>query len=198
MKTEQINIRLKSDLAAPLDRLAREEALDRATAIRRLLETSIKQWELEHALRGYQTGELSVGRAAEEAGLTHWELIDAARLAGIPHPPTGAEGRDRPPPPPAGRGLTDLVKRPTASAAELGADELADGIEMLRAKIGSWRPGLVLFAFREPAARLLGGAVAPGPGPELDGIPTFLLSGPYAPRAEAARLDAKLRALLGK
>ena len=95
MKTEQINIRLKSDLAAALDRVAREEALDRATAIRRLLETSIKQWELDHALRGYQTGELSVGRAAEEAGLTHWELIDAARLAGIAHPLTGAEARHR-------------------------------------------------------------------------------------------------------
>ena len=265
MKTEQINIRLKSDLAAALDRVAREEALDRATAIRRLLETSIKQWELEHALRGYQTGELSVGRAAEEAGLTHWELIDAARLAGIAHPLTGAEARHRlteltgrrertlpdiPPAPGgvllvginpaprsvaaghyyqgrlgqrlwrrleriglledaspgaedeafarAGHGLTDLVKRPTASAAELGADELEDGIETLRAKIGSWKPGLVLFAFREPASRLLGGAVAPGPGPELDGIPTFLLSGPYVPRAEAARIDAELKALLGK
>jgi len=95
VKTEQINIRVRSDLAAALDRVAREEALDRATAIRRLLETSIKQWELEHALRGYQTGELSVGRAAEEAGLTHWELIDAARLAGIAYPLTAAEARGR-------------------------------------------------------------------------------------------------------
>ncbi|MHB1244605.1 MAG: uracil-DNA glycosylase family protein [Gaiellaceae bacterium] len=255
METEQINIRLRSDLAA---------ALDRATAIRRLLETSIKQWELEHALRGYQTGELSVGRAAEEAGLTQWELIDAARLAGIAHPLTAAEASERlaaltdggertlpdippapggvllvglnPPPPSvaaghyyqgrlgqrlwrrlervgllenarpgaedeafagAGHGLTDLVKRPTVSAAELGEAELSAGVEALRDRIRSWRPGLVLFAFREPAQRLLGRAIKPGRGPELEGVPTFLLSGPYAPRAEAERIDAELVSLLG-
>lgn len=263
MKTEQINIRLRSDLAAALDRVAREEALDRATAIRRLLETSIKQWELEHALRGYQTGELSVGRAAEEAGLTHWELIDAARLAGIAHPLTATEARERlgaltaggartlpdippapggvllvginPAPPSvaaghyyqgrlgqrlwrrlerlglledarpgaedeafarAGHGLTDLVKRPTASAAELGADELEAGVRALREKIATWQPGLVLFAFREPARRLFGSAVTPGPGPDLDGVPTFLLSGPYAARSEAERIDTELISLL--
>ena len=264
MKTEQINIRLRSDLAAALDRVAREEALDRATAIRRLLETSIKQWELEHALRGYQTGELSVGRAAEEAGLTYWELIDAARLAGIAYPLTAAEAHERlaaltsdgertlpdippspggvllvginPAPPSvaaghyyqgrlgqrlwrrlerlgllenarpgaedeafarAGNGLTDLVKRPTASAAQLTAAELEAGVAALREKIRSWRPGLVLFAFREPAQRLLGNAVRPGSGPALEGIPTFLLSGPYAARAAAERIDAKLASLLG-
>lgn len=262
MKTEQINIRLKSDLAAALDRVAREEALDRATAIRRLLETSIRQWELERALRGYQTGELSIGRAAEEAGLTQWELLDAARLAGIAHPLTAAEARERlaalmdddertlpdippapggvllvginPAPPSvaaghyyqgrlgqrlwrrlerlgllesarpgaedeafarAGHGLTDLVKRPTS--AELTSDELADGVEALRAKIRAWKPGLVLFAFREPAERLLGAGVTPGPGPHLDDVPTFLLSGPYAPRADAERIDAQLRSILG-
>lgn len=264
MKTEQINIRLRSDLAAALDRVAREEALDRATAIRRLLETSIKQWELEHALRGYQTGELSVGRAAEEAGLTHWELIDAARLAGIAYPLTAGEARERlaaltsngehtlpdippspggvllvginPVPPSvaaghyyqgrlgqrlwrrlervgllenarpgaedeafarAGHGLTDLVKRPTTSAPELSDAELQAGVEALREKIRAWQPGLVLFAFREPAQRLLGSAVRPGIGPELDGVPTFLLSGPYAPKAEAERIDAELISLLG-
>jgi len=264
MKTEQINIRLKSDLAAALDRVAREEALDRATAIRRLLETSIRQWELEHALRGYQTGELSAGRAAEEAGITQWELVDAARLAGIAHPLTAEEARNRltaltgagertlpdipptpggvllvginPAPPSvavghyyqgrlgqrlwrrlerlgllenarpgaedeafarAGHGLTDLVKRPTGSASELTQTELEAGVEALREKIRSWQPGLVLFAFREPARRLLGSTVSPGSSPELEGVPTFLLSGPYAPRAEAERIDAELRSLLG-
>lgn len=264
MKTEQINIRLRSDLAAALDRVAREEALDRATAIRRLLETSIQRWELETALRGYQTGEVSIGRAAEEAGLTHWELLDAARLAGIAHPLTGAEARERlaalpvhgertlpdipptpggvlliginPAPPSvaaghyyqgrlgqrlwrrlervglledarpgaedeafarAGHGLTDLVKRPTASAAELTDAELEAGIAALREKIRTWKPGLVLFAFREPAQRLLGNAVRPGSGPEIEGVPTFLLSGPFAPKAEGERIDAQLASLLG-
>lgn len=79
MKTEQITITLDAKLASSLDRIACEESLDRATAIRRLLESSIRQWKLERALAGYRRGELSLGRAAEESGLTHWELIDALR-----------------------------------------------------------------------------------------------------------------------
>lgn len=267
MKTEQINIRLRQDLAAALDRVAREEALDRSTAIRRLLETSIRHWELERALRGYQRGELSLGRAAEESGLTQWELIDAARAAGIAYPLDARDverrlphlsGRverevsrtlpDIPPqaggillvginPAPrsvaaghyyqgrigqrlwrrlerlgllknpvpgaedeafarAGHGLTDLVKRPTASANELNEDELREGAEELRARIAHWKPGLILFAFKEPARRLLGG-VKPGSCAPFEGVPTFLLSGPYASSAETERVDKELSMIVG-
>jgi TDG/mug DNA glycosylase family protein len=262
VKTEQINIRLEADLVAALERVAREEALDRGTTVRRLLETSIRRWEIERALRAYQEGEVSLGRAAEEAGLTQWELLDAARGAGIAYPldaeavrerineltgggartetlpdiapetggvllvginpapvsvaaghyyqgrlgrrlwrrleevgllrsaPSGAEDEAFAA---AGHGLTDLVKRPTVSAADLNASELAAGVDVLLRKIVEWRPGLILFAFREPARRLLGESVTPGPGPELAGVPTFLLSGPYAARAERDRIDAELR-----
>ena len=269
MSTEQINIRIDADMVSALERVAREEALDRATAIRRLLESSIKQWELEHALLGYRRGELSLGRAAQEAGLTQWELIDAARAAGLAYPLSadqterrlaelgGAEPRparetlpDIPPklggvllvginPAPIsvaaghyyqgrigrrlwhrlerigllkdplpgaedeafareGHGLTDLVKRPTRTSTELTEDELRVGADELRAKIREWRPFFVLFAFKEPARRLLGKSVAPGPGADVEGVPTFLLTGPYAPRAEAERIDDELRRLLGR
>lgn len=268
MKTEQINIRLKADLAAALDRVAREEALDRGTAIRRLLETSIRRWEVERALSGYQHGELSLGRAAEEAGLTQWELIEAARASGTAYPLDAAEvdrrlvrlderveeddSRTLPDIPPrmggvllvginpappsvaaghyyqgrigqrlwrrlervglltdpvpgaedeafarSGHGLTDLVKRTTASSAELTTEELAAGAETLKAKIGEWNPGLLLFAFKEPARRLLGEA-SPGSCKHLEGIPTFLLSGPYASKTETERIDEELRAVIGR
>jgi TDG/mug DNA glycosylase family protein len=269
MKTEQINIRLEPDLVAALERVAREESLDRGTVIRRLLENSIRRWELERALRGYQREELSLGRAAEDAGLTQWELMDLVREAGIAYPlePGDVEERlsrlpqhagsqasatlpDIPPSPGgvllvginphpvsvaaghyyqgrlgkrlwrrleraglledpipgaedeafarAGHGLTDLVKRPTAAAAEIGQAELRDGVDALRAKVRQWRPGLVLFAFKESARQVLGKAVAPGAGPALEGAATFLLSGPYAPRAEAERIDRELREALGQ
>ena len=45
MKTEQMNIRLEPDLVAALERVAREEALDRTTTVRRLLELSIRSEE---------------------------------------------------------------------------------------------------------------------------------------------------------
>lgn len=263
MKTEQINIRLEADLVAALERVAREENIDRSATIQRLLKASLEQWQTTRALLAYQRGEISLGRAAEEAGLTQWELIDAAKRAGIAYPLDVDDVRERlqqisesagqtlpdiPPRPggvllvginPApvsvaaghyyqgtlgrrlwrrlqrigllgdaipgaedeafarsGHGLTDLVKRPAASSKELSKSELVAGAERLREKIAEWRPGLILFAFKEPAVQLLGEAVKPGPGPELAGIATFLLSGPYAPREDAERVDADLRALL--
>ena len=267
MKTEQINIRLEADLVAALERVAREEALDRTTAVRRLLETSIRRWEIDRALRAYREGELSLGRAAEEAGLTQWELLDAVRHSGIAYPLDAETARERiheltgvgsgtetlpdiPPKPggvllvginpapasvaaghyyqgrigrrlwrrleeigllrdavpgaedaafaAAGHGLTDLVKRPTASASELGAGELDAGVDALLGKIADWRPGLILFAFKDPARRILGETVRVGAGGEVGRVPTFLLSGPYAARADRERVDAELRHVLGE
>jgi hypothetical protein len=93
--SEEISIELDSALLSALERVAREESLDRATAIRRLLETSIRQWELEHAIVGYRRGDLSLGRAGEESGLTQWELTDAIRAAGLAYPLDAAETRRR-------------------------------------------------------------------------------------------------------
>lgn len=263
MSTEQINIRLDADLVSALERVAREESLDRATAIRRLLETSIRQWQLERAITDYRRGDVSLGRAAEEAGLTQWELTDALRAAGVAYPLTAEDARRRldrlggtrddapaetladiPPQPGgvllvginpapvsvaaahyyqgnlgrrlwrrlegigllhdpvpgaedeafarAGHGLTDLVKRPARSPAELSADERREGVGKLRAKLREWQPALVLFAFSDAARWIVGKHVSPGRGPDLDGIPTFLLSGPYAAREEAERIDEEL------
>lgn len=263
MSTQQINIRIDRDLAAALDRVAREESLDRATAIRRLLEQSVKTWELEHAVLSVMRGDLSIGRAAEESGLSTWELLDATRVAGVAHPltadevrrrlrtPTGGNAEtlpDRPPreggvllvginPAPvsvasghyyqgrlgrrlwrrlerlgllrdavpgaeddafvaSGHGLTDLVERPTLSADLLSPAELHAGAERLREKIGQWRPGLVLFAFKAPAVAVLGKA-SPGLCGEIEGVPAFLLTSPYAPTAESRRVDDELREIMG-
>jgi G:T/U-mismatch repair DNA glycosylase len=284
VKTEQINLRLEASLVAAIERAAREESLDRGTLIRRFLETSIKRRQLERALRGYQSGELSLGRAAEEAGVTHWEIQDLARAGGVAYPLEPAEvarrltvlferpvpkaigtqgfrveqewmGRrirtlaDVPPKPGgvllvgvnpapisvsaahyyqgrlgkrlwgrlarlgllmdaspgtedlafarAGHGLTDLVKRPTSSADEIPEDELRAGIEQVRQKVDAWRPGLILFPFKQAATVLLGvPSVRPGAGPRFQGVPTFLLSGPYAARREADRNSEELAELL--
>jgi double-stranded uracil-DNA glycosylase len=267
MSTEQINIRLDADVVSALERVAREESSDRATVIRRLLEGSLRQWEVDRAVESYRRGEASLGRAAEEAGLTQWELLDllkqsrvaypldadevSARLTELATAPTGEptlpdvppreghvllvginpapvsvaaghyyQGRlgrrlwrrlegigllDDPIPgredeafAQAGHGLTDLVKRPTKSAAELDAQEFEAGIEELGRKVTTWRPGLIVFAFKGAARRLFGPAVSPGPGPRFEGVPTFLLSGPFAPATDAERIDDQLRSLLAE
>jgi len=42
-----------------------------------------------------------------------------------------------------GLGVTNLVARPSAAAAEVSADELRQGADRLRAKVGVWRPRCV-------------------------------------------------------
>jgi hypothetical protein len=96
----------------------------------------------------------------------------------------------------AGHGLTDLVKRPTASAASISSDELHAGANAVRAKIREWRPGLVLFAFKGAATPLVG-SISSGSGPAIEGVPSFLFTGPYAPAHDSSRKDDELRALLG-
>jgi TDG/mug DNA glycosylase family protein len=266
MSTEQINIRIEADLVSALERVAREESTDRATVIRRLLEASLRRWEIDRAIEGYRRGDVSLGRAAEEAGLTQWELLELLREARVTYPLDVDEVDERlrelggevpaaeptlpdvPPKPggvllvginPApvsvaaghyyqgrigrrlwrrlerigllqnpvpgreddtfarsGHGLTDLVKRPTQSADELRPEEFENGIDELKRRIREWRPGLILFAFKEPAKRLFGSRVTPGPIGSLEEVPAFLLSGPYAPAAETERVDIQLRSLL--
>ncbi len=279
MRTEQVNLRLEEDILEDLERVAKEESLDRATVIRRLLKESVKRWDLDRALRGYERGELSIGRAAEEAGLSQWELMDAIDREQVAYPMRGADVGERleafgaprgersstsgfrneerwmgstvitladvpprrggillvginPAPPSVaaghyyqgklgkrlwarlarlgllvdptpgaedeafsrrGNGLTDVVKRPSASAAEIDDDELQAGVELLKDKVREWEPGLVLFAFKKAASVVLGSrSIGPGSGANFEGVPTFLLSGPYAPGEEARRNDDQL------
>lgn len=279
-RTEQVNLRLDEDLIDALERVAKEESLDRSTIIRRLLKDGLGRWRLEHSIRAYQGGEISLGRAAEESSLTQWDLMGVLRAANVSYPLSreGLEERlaslpqanpaatafgyqtrmdwfgtqvltlaDIPPrdgillvginPAPAsvaaghyyqgrlgrrlwsrlerlgllekpvpgaedesfaraGHGLTDIVKRPTGSAAELTHEEVAFGAERLRGLISKWEVGLILFPFKRAAVALLGtSSIRPGSGPEFGGHPTFLLSGPYAPRSDTERVDQQLAEL---
>ncbi len=285
MKSAQVNLRLELELVAALEQAAREEGLDRGTIIRKLLSRALTSRRLDRALERYQLGEISVGRAAGQPGMTHWEIIEPSnRRRGIAHPlePGDAEARlralggrsarvadspveydagpgpiapradtllDHPPraggvlmvginPAPvsvrarhyyqgrlgrrlwkrlqrlgllatpipgeeddafvaAGHGLSDVVKRPTRSSRELGRDEIRHGVEALRAKVGAWRPRLILLAFKEAAQAAMGTSrVSPGLGSSFESVPTFLLSGPYAPRQVTKACDEELRRLL--
>lgn len=90
----------------------------------------------------------------------------------------------------AGQGVTDLVKRAVRSNASLKRDEIAAGAESLRTKVRKWAPRAIVFAFKNAATAVLEvREVTPGPGPSCEGIPTFLLTGPYA-KPEAAEAEA--------
>lgn len=309
MKTTQVNLRLEPALVSAIEAAAKAELLDRGSMIRKLLLEAMSEWRVKHALRRYQAGEISMGRACEDSGRSHWEMLDLVRTHGIvrridvddamaraervmklreprvadaaagysaviddfamasrarprqqsartPRPSrrgaTAGHGDSLPDYPPgiggillvginpappsvarghyyqgklgrrlwkrleplgllrdaipghedeafvaAGHGLTDVVKRTTATAAELERSEFAAGAEVLRAKLRDWRPKLVVFAFKQAAVAALGTRdVKAGPCGTIEGIPTFLLSGPYASGAVAKANDRQLRELL--
>ena len=94
-----------------------------------------------------------------------------------------------------GIGITNLVSRTTASAAELGRDELRQGAMRLEGKVRRYQPAIVAFAGMG-AYRVAYGRPRAGLGrqPEtLAGAVIWLLPNPSGAQA-AYQLDALLRA----
>jgi len=79
-----ITTRVPEDLAKEVERIAQAEALDKSTTIKRLLIQAVHAWKIDYALRLYQEGKISIGKAAETAGISLWELIDTIVKRKIP------------------------------------------------------------------------------------------------------------------
>ncbi len=76
--------RLPDDMAKKIEEIAEIEKLDKSSVIRRLLDKGIIQWKEEFALKLYQDGEVSIGRAAEISSLNIWEFLDKLAEKKIP------------------------------------------------------------------------------------------------------------------
>lgn len=89
MVTKQVSLRLEEVLLASIEAAAESESLDRSTMIRKLLIEGLNEWRVDRAVRQLQDGTLSLGRAAEEAGLSQWMMLDILkdRRIGYPLPP---------------------------------------------------------------------------------------------------------------
>ncbi len=83
MKTTQVNLRLEPKLMAAIEAAAEAELLDRGSMVRKLLLEALSEWRLKHALSRYQAGDISIGRACEDSGRSHWELLELIRAHGI-------------------------------------------------------------------------------------------------------------------
>ena len=80
MKKEQmVGTRLPLELVRELELIENVEQSDRSTTVRRLLSKAIRQWKLEHYVRLYGDGKLTLARAARDAGVSLWEMMDYAR-----------------------------------------------------------------------------------------------------------------------
>lgn len=81
----------------------------------------------------------------------------------------------------AGIGFTDVVKRPTVSASEVSREELSAGIAALERKLEEHSVPLVIFAFKQAAATLLGKFDGNGfvRDRSVGGASIFVMPGPY-------------------
>lgn len=83
-KERMVGTRLPLDLVRELELIENVEQSDRSTTVRRLLSKAIQQWKLEHYARLYGDGKLTLARAARDAGVSLWEMMDYARARKVP------------------------------------------------------------------------------------------------------------------
>ncbi len=80
--THQLNIRIPESLVKELEHIAAEEHADRTSIARKLLTEGVQRWRLAHALRLYEQGQITKERAAEIAGVSIYDILDALRQRG--------------------------------------------------------------------------------------------------------------------
>jgi predicted HTH domain antitoxin len=77
MKKEQmVGTRLPGTMIRDLEAIEQVEQADRSTTVRKLLSRAIQDWKLDHYSRLYGSGKLTLARAADEAGVPLWEMMD--------------------------------------------------------------------------------------------------------------------------
>jgi len=78
MTEVKISARIPKELEKEDENLMREEHLEKPAALRKLLHLGLKSYRLEMALANLSKGRVSLSRAAEDAGISVWELMDEA------------------------------------------------------------------------------------------------------------------------
>ncbi len=69
-----IGIRLPKDVLKRIEKLSKEENVDRSTMIRELVLEGYKGLKKKEALEKYKEGKITFSKAAKEAGMTLWEM----------------------------------------------------------------------------------------------------------------------------
>ena len=76
--------RLPLGLVRELELIEEVEQSDRSTTVRRLLASAVHDWKLKHYARQYGEGKVTLARAARDAGVSLWEMMDYARSRKVP------------------------------------------------------------------------------------------------------------------
>lgn len=76
MATDIVSTRLDKKEIREIERFAKEDDLDKSAFLKKLLHKSLREYKIEHAFKLYKEKKISLGKAAEMAGLSIWKMID--------------------------------------------------------------------------------------------------------------------------
>lgn len=77
--TETISVRLGKDLEKELWKVEKKWHIDRSEIIRRLLAKAIHEWKIQNALEDLAAHRISLGKAAEMADISIWEMLEIVK-----------------------------------------------------------------------------------------------------------------------
>jgi predicted HTH domain antitoxin len=81
--SERLSIVITPELKEEIDLLVQMTQLDKSALVRMLLRRSIRDVRVEQAIKAYEDGKVSFGKASEIAGLNMWEWIDEVHKNGV-------------------------------------------------------------------------------------------------------------------
>ena len=83
MKTEMVSARFAKEDTELIEESAREEKTDKTTALKKIFALGAKQYRQEKAIKQYQEGRISLGKAAELANASLWEIMEKLKRRNI-------------------------------------------------------------------------------------------------------------------
>ena len=76
-------MRIPKEIEEEILKVVEREKLDKATAVRTLLELGIVEWRKQAALELLRDGKVTFAKAAEMAKLSLWEFADLVKQRGV-------------------------------------------------------------------------------------------------------------------
>jgi predicted HTH domain antitoxin len=76
-------VRIPEEMEKEIQEVVEREGMDKATAVRTLLELGIREWRKQTALELLRNGKVTFARAAEIAKLSLWEFADLVKQHNI-------------------------------------------------------------------------------------------------------------------
>lgn len=70
-----VTAHLSDEMVRDIEEFMKVHSIDRSTAIKELLKKSIDEWKIERAISEYVTGDISMMKASEMAGLSIWNFL---------------------------------------------------------------------------------------------------------------------------